>query len=239
MRRAALLALCAPLLLGVLTATAPASAQPPSGPVQEEVPSTTGAANPLDAPLLQAGTVVDTILQSEVLWYAVDAAPGQAVEATVQIVGRPDGPSADDTILAASLTDPQRQPLVEDEVDFDGQADASVALTAVTIPAVGGDQPLLSVALRSQEGAASLEGTGYRLQLTVAVQGDPLPPAETAPPVTAAPDEGPASEPAPAVTSPPAPPPGAPDVVGDVLPFALVALAVGGFAGFELSRRGR
>lgn len=201
----------------------------------EEVSSVIGAANPVDAPLLGAGTVVDTILQSETLWYAVDAAPGQRVGATILVLGRPDGPEADDTFLAVTVTDPQRQPLDGGDVEFSGQEDGLIELPTVEIPAIGGDQPLLSVALLSTAGATSLQGTGYRLQLTVVIGGDPLPPAETAPPVT---DSAPEPEPEVTITSEPTPPPGDPDVVSDLLPFALVSLAVGGFAGFELSRRG-
>lgn len=201
----------------------------------EEVPSVTGAANPVDAPLLGSGTVVDTILQSETLWYAVDAAPGQRVGATVLVVGRPDGPEADDTVLEVTVTDPQRQPLDVAETAFTGQADGIVELPTAEIPAIGGDQPLLSVSLHARAGAQSLQGTGYRLQLTVVIDGVAMAPAETAPPVTQMPAE---PQPEVTVTSAPAPPPGPPNVVGDLLPFALISLAVGGFAGFELSRRG-
>ncbi|CAN5246541.1 hypothetical protein BH23ACT9_BH23ACT9_10620 [soil metagenome] len=201
----------------------------------EEVIEVPGAANPLDAPLLGSGAVVDTILQSETLWYAVDAAPGQEVQVTVVLLGRPDGPQADDTALTATFTDPQRQPLQEGEASFDGRTDSRVELAAAAIPAVSGDRPLLSVSLASAAGLDSLEGTGYRLQLTVLVEGTPLPAVEAADTDGAAdPDE----IPPPAVTAPPVVPPAGPDLVGDLAPFALIALAVGGVAGFELSRRG-
>ena len=240
--RAMIPSLFALALLLLLTASAQAQSpspdpQPSDPPaVQEERAPIEGAANPLDAPLLTGGTADDTILQSEVLWYAVDADPGQQVTVAVEVVGRPDGATGEGTAIAATLTDPQRQPLVEAAEPFDGTADARLQLPATEIPLIDADRPLLSVSLRAPSGTADRSGTGYRLRLSVEVSGEAaaLPTADPAGGVASpAPDQ-----PDVVVTAAPVPEPAAPDVVGDVLPFALVALAVGGVAGFELSRRG-
>lgn len=208
---------------------------PPSPQPSQELPSIEGAPNPLDAPLLNAGGAVDTILQSETLWYAIDALPGQRAGATVIIVGRPDGPSSEDTYLEATLTDPQRQPVTQADVEFTGQEDAIVELPAEQVPPVGGERPLLSVAVRSPTGQTDLEGDAYRLQIAVAVTGTAVPVQSTPAPTQDSP--GP-PDPAPTVTTAPPPPPGPAQPARDLVPIALVALAVVGFAGFELSRRG-
>ncbi len=215
---------------------APSAPSVPATPSTQEVPSVTGAANPAEAPVVPAGSVVDTVLLTEVLWYAVDAAPGQRVGATVVVVGRPDGPTSEAAAVEVTLTDPQRQPLQSREVGFTGTADGVVEMPTAEIPAVGGERPLLSVALRSDDGEDPLAGTGYRLQLTVVVEGNPAP-VEVE---TAAATPGGAAPPAPdvTVTAAPVPPPGDPDGVRDLAPGALVALALGGVAGVELSRRG-
>lgn len=236
-----LLALGVLLLLGAAAAWAQSPSPQPgwsaAATAQEERMAIEGAANPLDAPLLAGGTADDTILQSEVLWYAVDAAPGQQVAVTVEVVGRPDGGTGAGGTVSATLTDPQRQPLAEAAEPFDGTADVVLVLPASEIPLIDGDRPLLSVSLRTAAGTPDGPGTGYRLRLAVRVSGaaSVLPTEE--PPGAAA--DAAREEPAVVVTAAPVPEPGDPDVVADVLPFALVALAVGGVAGFELSRRGR
>lgn len=216
-------------------ATAAAGDAAPPTPAAEQ-PGVEGAANPADAPLLAPGSYADTILQPETLWYAVDAAAGQRVGATVIVRGRPDGPTSDTTAVEVTVTDPQRQPLATRSAPFTGAADAVVELPSQPLPdlVVADDaRPLLGVTLRSSDATIPLADTGYRLELAVVVEGtavavDPPPPPAGDPAVP---------EPAPTVTAAPAPPPAAPAVARDVAPFALVALAVGGVAGFELSRR--
>lgn len=232
MTRALTLVLLAVASLTLLATGVGAQTPQPS----QELPSVEGAANPLDAPLVAAGSVVDTILQSETLWYAVDAGPGQRVGVAVTVVGRPDGPEAEDTLVEVSLTDPQRQPVAQAEVEFNGQEEATADVPAQEILPVGGEHPLVSVGLRSPSGQTDLEGVGYRVQLTVTVAGTPLP----SPNPAAGTPGGPAATPGPAptVTAPPLPPPGEPQPIRDLAPIALVALALGGFAGFEFSRRG-
>lgn len=214
----------------------PPGQDPPSPQPSQELPSVEGAANPLDAPLVGAGSAVDTILQSETLWYAVDAQPGQRVGATVLVVGRPTGPASEDTSLEVTLTDPQRQPITEAEAEFTGQEEAVAELPAEEIPPVGGDRPLLSVGLRSRTGQADLQSEAYRLQFAIVIDGSPLP---VDPPTPEGTESAPGSPaPAPTVTAVPPPAPRPAQPVRDLVPIALVALAIGGFAGFELSRRG-
>jgi hypothetical protein len=223
------------LSLGVV----PVGAQSPAP--QEERSAVVGAANPLDAPVLTGGAADDTIVESEVLWYAVDAAPGQQVTATVELLGRPDGGAVAGATVTAVLTDPQRQPLVQADAPFDGFADVRLELPTAQIPPTGSARPLLSVSLQAVDRSGGAEpdgiGGGHRLRLAVEVSGDP-----SALPAEQVEDAGAAAvpdEPAVVVTAAPVPQPGAPDIVADVLPFALMALAVGGVAGFELNRRGR
>lgn len=221
------------------TESAPAASDPatadPGAAVTEEFASVEGAANPLDAPLLMPGTVVDTILQTEILYYAIDALPGQRVAATVTILGRPDGPQDPGAMLEVILTDAQRQPLNTRTTPFVGNTDALIELPGASLPVgVVGEAPLLSVSLPDGSGAAALAGTGYRLQLSIVVDGT------AAAPPTAEPSEEATEAPQPdvTVTEGPTLPPGPADPVADLAPVALIALAVGGVAGFELSRRG-
>lgn len=228
------------MALLTLAAMAPflsiAGAQSASPSPNQELPSIEGAPNPLDAPLVDAGAAVDTILQSETLWYAVDARPGQRVRATVIIVGRPDAPGSEDTYLEVTLTDPQRQPVTQSDAEFTGQDDAIVELPVEEILPVGGDRPLLSVALRSRTGQTDLEAQAFRLQIAVDVTGTPVP-IQSLTPERPQDSAGP-PDPAPTVTTAPPPPLGPAQPARDLVPIALVALAIGGFAGFELSRRG-
>ncbi|MEE8602167.1 hypothetical protein [Euzebya tangerina] len=224
-------AILAILLLGLL---APAAwAQSPT----EEVLSVEGAANPLDAPTVQPGMVVDTILESETLWYGIDAGNGQTVTATVTILGQPEAPESERTDLVIGLTDQQRQTLQEDTAPFDGRTDIEVVLADQAIPPIPGGLPLLSVQLTAGADPSGLAGRGFRLVLEVEVTGDaqPLPTVDAAPPPQQPSAEAGAD---PLFTAPPAPPDEPPDYVGDLFPFAAIALAVGAVAGFELSRRG-
>ncbi|MGI9018603.1 MAG: hypothetical protein ACR2HR_16120 [Euzebya sp.] len=237
MRRLAVAGLLVLIIAAVLAPVV--AAQTPTAPNPAptvELPSIEGAANPLDAPLVGVGSFVDTILQTETLWYALDAQPGQRVGATVGVIGRPGDPVAADTFLEVTVTDQQRQPLEDADSEFRGDVDVFLELATAEVPPIAGNQPLLSVGLRSATGQADLAGVGYRLQVTVVIDGTPVAVAEpdsgTAGPGRPEPTTGPT------VTTPPVPPPGDPQPVRDLTPFALVALAVGGFAGFELSRRG-
>ncbi len=240
------------VLLGAWTPATAATADPPAAADtvdRRETPDVEGAANPLAAPALPRGQATDTILPTEVLWYALPAVSGQQVSVTVTVQGRPDGAVVDATIVEAIVRDAQRLPVQEAVVPFDGRTDAVAAPPPAEVPRVTGEgrsAALLSVALLSREGHGDGGGVGYRVVLQVDVTGDPSPTvsAPPAPGATAAPAPDATvapTQPADGAAAPPQDPPvpATPtSTATDLLPVALVALALGGVGGFELSRRG-
>jgi hypothetical protein len=217
-----------------------------------EASGITGAANPLHAPLVPPGAVADTVVTGETLWYAVDVRPGQLVAVRAVVVGRPG--AADDLEVVVGVADAQRQELGSRAAPFDGRRDVvvdlppvevpAVAPPAVDPPAVGGsgtgasaDPPgaLVTVTLRSA-GDRPAAGT-HRLQLEVDVTG--APDTHPAPGQAASGGSAPTSDQRTGAQAPPTDPvPTGPAYLRDLLPIAVLALAVGGVAGFELSRRG-
>ena len=224
------------LLLGGVAGPALAQTKPVDG-ASEDVPAIEGAANPLDAPVVPPGVSLDSIIQSETLWYAIDAGPGQDISLDVTILAQPDGPEADETLLVASIADGQRQPMVGGDAVFSGLEDVTVSLGPAELPVTGRELPLVSLSLTPPTAGSDLEGRAYRVSLTITVDGEPLP-EPSGPATTSGAQSDTASGSDPLVTAAPLPDRAPPNYVADLLPVIVVALAIGGFAGFELSRRG-
>lgn len=212
----------------VCLVAAPAAAQEQVG-VQ-------GSGTPSAAPSLEPGLYLDLIREPETLWYAVPAAPGQVVIATVVVRGRPDGPSTEQSELTAAVFDGQRQASGPPAgAAFNGTVDANVVVQGAALPAAG-EGSYLAVTLASPSGANDLRDVGYQLEFSVDVEGTP-----SEPPSPAEPSEP--SEPSP--SAPPEPPSRSRggSAVGDIAPVALLGFAFGGFLGFEgmrsRLRRGR
>ncbi len=191
-----------------------------------------GAGSAAEAPLLAPGAYADLLLQTETLWYRVDARQGQQVAATVVVRGRPEGARSEVATLRVALLDAQRQPSGRPaEQRFSGQVDAQVEIVGDVLPEVGADGSYLTVSLTDPAGTAELADLGYQIEFGVAVGGEPIV-RETAT----------AAAPTPAPRPPAAPLPAAPaprSTFVQVLPVVLVAFALGSAGGYELTRRRR
>lgn len=200
---------------------APAGAAPEPGAVQ-------GGGSAAEAPRLAPAGYVDLIGEPETLWYAVDALQGQQVAVTVVIRGRPEGVTTTSSELQVAVLDAQLQASGEPvALPFNGNLDTQVQVVGEVLPEVGAEGAYLTVRLASPTGLNDLRDLGYQIEFAIAVGGEPIPLAETqtaAPPTPAAAAQR--AEPQPAAAS-----------FGDVLPLALVVMAVSGFAAYELMRR--
>lgn len=202
----------------------PAHAQEP-GP---EPGAVQGGGSAAEAPRLAPGGYVDLIREPETLWYAVDARQGQQVAVTVVIRGRPDGATTTSSELQVAVLDAQLQASGDPAaLSFDGNLDSQVQVVGEALPEVGAEGAHLTVRLASPSGSNDLRDLGYQIEFAIAVGGEPIPLAETRT-ATPAPAPAPARqlEPQPAAAS-----------FGDVLPLALVVMALSGFAAYELMRR--
>lgn len=212
----------AALLLAVLVGlmASPAAAQEPA--------SVQGTGDAATAPKVGPGLYVDLIGEPETLWYAIDVAQGQQVAATVVVRGRAQGISTQNNELRVALLDSQRQASGEPAVGaFNGTVDTKLELVGQPLPAVGADGAYLTVTLASPTGANDLRDLGFQIEFAVATGGAAIPIEET---VTARSSE-------PMFTTPEDTPAPAPATVADVLPVSLFAAALGGFGGYELTRR--
>lgn len=251
MTRALLAAAVAVLLAAPAGATpTPAGATPtpaatattvPGAVAQESVP-VEGTGSPIAAPLLVTGLYLDLLRQPETLWYGLEAGAGQEIAVTAVVRGRPDGPASENTQLRVQLLDAQRQPVSETATDrFTGRVDARVELVGDPLPAVtaGAGPAYLTVTLADSTGAVDLAELGYQLEFAVLVSGETVtaPPAATAVPSAA--ETAPAGVPSAAPDAEAAAGPTTPNRAGDLLPIALITLAVGGALGFEGARRRR
>lgn len=236
----------AALLVGLLAVALGSGAA-----VAQEAIGVQGGGDPLQAPVVREGLYVDTIREPETLFYALDARAGQTVTVVAVVRGQPGGPPSDSTRLRAQIYDAQRQPVAEADERFTGQADAQVPVEAAVLPEVsaGSGNAYLAITVADPGGGVPLAGFAYALEFSVAITGEASAPAASgtasAPAATGTPS-GPAetgTATVPPTVSPTTPPqatePAPPAVVRDVFPVALVALALGGAAGFELSRRRR
>jgi hypothetical protein len=210
-RAALLLALAGVLLL------------PAGRAVAQEPVAVAGSGTPAEAPRLQSGGYTDTIREPETLWYAVEAAIDQTVAASIAVRGRADGPSSQRSEVRVELFDAQRQPSGDPQVAaFTGVDDTIVQIVGNALPRVENqDIAYLAVSLASPEGVNDLRDAEYTLEFAVQVSG------EAGAPLTEA--QRPLDQLQPTVVT--SPPPSNP--VGALLPVVLIALAVGGFAGFE------
>jgi len=225
----AILAVLAAVLAGAagIVSMAPADAMAPAAdPARAREPGAVqGGGSAAEAPRLAPGGYVDLIGEPETLWYAVAARQGQQVAVTVVIRGRPDGVTTASSELQVALLDAQLQASGEPAAQpFDGNLDTQVQVVGEVLPEVGAEGAYLTVRLASPTGLNDLRDLGYQIEFAIAVGGAPIPVTETQPvlPVEALDPV----ESRPAAVS-----------FGDVLPLALVVMAVSGVGAFELMRR--
>ncbi len=133
------------------------------------------------APVLLPGRYVDEVESTKSLWYGVELAPNQSLAASATVAGRRGGPRIRFGFIAVRLYTPdERSPIsARDTDDFTGLAPASVSAgtQVVGLDPASRDwsQSGVYLARVTLEDAPEAQGTGYPVELDLAVQGQPRP----------------------------------------------------------------